>query len=55
MIGAIVAVGGDSSKVESKLAACNISTVVSNDYSYTAVCRDGSSVSWGDRKCVLHV
>ena len=48
MIGAIVADGGDSSRVESKLAACNISRVVSNDRSYTAVCRDGSSVSWGN-------
>jgi hypothetical protein len=39
--------GGDTCKVESKLAACNISKIVSNGNSYTAVCSDGSAVSWG--------
>ena len=54
-IGGVVADGGNTSKVESKLAACNISTVLSTTKSYTALCSDGSAVSWGDRNCMLHV
>ena len=45
----------DTAKVESRLAACNISKVVSNFFSYTAVCSDGSAVSWGDSASMLHV
>ena len=53
--GVVVADGGNTSKAESKLAACNISTVVSNAQSYTALCSDGSAVSWGDINCMMHV
>ena len=52
LIADVVAAGGDSSKVESKLAACNISKVVSNQGSYTALCSDGSAVSWGNIDCM---
>ena len=55
LIAEVVADGGDSSKVKSKLAACNITTVVSNSYSYTVVCSDGSVVSWGDSARMQHV
>ena len=40
--------GGDTSKVKDELALCNVSTIFSNEYTYAALCSDGTVVAWGN-------
>ena len=48
------AAGGNTGKVAAALATCVIRKIVPNGYAFTALCRDGKAVSWGESDCTLH-
>ena len=43
----------NSSQVESKLAACNVSELIANRQAFAALCSDGTAVAWGSSNSTL--
>ena len=46
--------GGDSTKVKSELATCNVTRIFSNSKSHVAMCVDDKVIAWGLKNCTPH-
>ena len=46
--------GGDTSKVQLELAACDVKQIFLNMYSYAVLCRNGKVIAWGDESSTPH-